>query len=274
MAKATLAQLRAAVLSLLYEPTTGRRYTSTEVDRWINEAIKEIARKSGFQKKRATLNSGNIAFTRDSLAYYRLPTDFIALDPNYGVHINGLARWPTTESQVDMFSEWYAANAPSGITSYVDRYFRESFTGLIAHYGIEYNDSDEMAAAAPGPYSGKIIFFIPNPAATDTIAYEYIQLPTLLSGTSATTLDEWFDEAIIYGAVERALFKAFNGGAVSEAVYKNAERLSEKKLGEAVEFFEDLNKTKQLVPRIRSARQAYDMYNSAHQRRTSGSGIE
>jgi len=257
----TITEIIADSRSQLYEPTSGRRYTDAELIRWANFTLDEVQGSLGFQKKTASvLGSTNIAALGTTPRFYELPADFISLDKNEGVKINGLRRLPTTGAEVDLFQQKAIVGALDNTTITIDDYFTESFTGLIFHYAISYVSSTEVAAGR----SGNLIWFTPNPEDADTIEYTYIMLPTQYTAGGATTslLIRHTSEVLILGTVWRAMRKAYYGNAATlekvayaESVYRNA-------IADAKKYYDDFKKATDQQPRIKTARQVYGMYNS------------
>ena len=251
--------------SRLWDPFK-RRYTSADMIRWLNYTLDDCSWKTGFEKKKeSVLGSTYIAALGTTPRYFELPDDFIGLDKNSGILINGLRRLPTSTGEVDLFQQKGIAenDLNSDDTLYIDDYFSESYTGLILHYAIDFVYKDEIDATPAR--SGKLIWFTPDLVDTDTIVYQYYILPDQYASGSSNqaNLVRHTSEVLILGIIYRAMQKAFFGGAVNKERFDVAKGLYDEKMAEVAAYYADANKETDKMPKVKTGRQTFGMYNSA-----------
>lgn len=264
----TLTYILTEASSRLWDPLK-QRYTEADIIRWLNYTLDDVQTVCKFQKKLASvLGSTYVATLGTDPKYYQLPTDFLGLDKNFGIRVNGLRRLPTTDSEVDMFQEKGISQSMLEDTAtgtvYVDDYFSESYTGLIMHYALDFVLETEVSAGR----SGKLMWFTPSAADTDTIEYQYYMLPDQYASGSANYahMVRNTSEVLILGIVCRAMQKAFFAGETDKSRLDAALALYEKGKQDVGDFYLDSEKPTDKVHKIRTARQVYGMYNSAHRR--------
>lgn len=231
-----------------------------EVNDWIDDSLKSLSRKLKFIKDTTTfLGSAYTASLGTSPRYYQLSSDMVSIDKNRGVEINGLRRWPTTEREFDGFQNIAQAEY-SDTLIYVSDYNFENLNGIQNHYEVDYVWTDEI----DGSRSGKLISFDPNPADTDTIIISYIKVhPALTSDASTIYLPDTFYDLICFDVLRRIFMKVVSSGDPRGAEpYMLYDGKYEKELMEAKEYFTDISKTPDKKPRIKTARQKFNMYNS------------
>jgi len=243
-----------------------RRYTVPAIIRWLNYTLDDCTWKTGFEKKKATaVGTDYIVALGTTPRYFELPSDFVGLDKNSGILVNGLRRLPTSAGEVDLFQQKGIAknDLDSDDTLYIDDYFSESYTGLILHYAIDFVYKDEIDATPAR--SGKLIWFTPDLADTDAVTYQYYVLADQYATGSSNqaNLARHTSEVLILGIIYRAMQKAFFGGAVNRDRFDVAKALYDEKMGEVAAYYADANKETDKMPKIKTARQVYGMYNSA-----------
>lgn len=239
------------------------RYAEPDLIRWLNYTLDECQDLLHFEKKYATvLGSTYVAALGTTPRYFELPTDFIGLDRNWGVEVNGLRRLPTTDRNIGLYQEKGIASVGEDSTStlVIDDYFSESYTGIIFHCAIDFVIKNEITATR----SGKLLWFTPDLVDADSIKYQYYPLPDLYAtgSANAANLIRTTSEVLVLGVVYRGLQKASNGGAISLEKLMDAENRYYKFIDRATDSYNDSKKSGDDMPKIKTAAQVYGMYNS------------
>lgn len=249
--------------SRLWDPLK-QRYKEADIIRWLNYTLDDCAGKLGFEKKKATvLGSTYVAALGTTPRYFELPSDFLGLDRNAGIRINGLRRLAATDAEVDLYQQKEIASSDldSDDTIYIDDYFSESYTGLILHYALDFVYKDEIDASR----SGKLMWFTPDVVDTDSIVYQYYVLPDQYASGSSNqaNLVRHTSEVLVLGIIYRAMQKAFYGGAVNKDRLDVAKGIYDEKMAEVAAYYADANKVPDKQYRIKTGKQAFNLYNSS-----------
>lgn len=251
----------------LHEPVDGRYYKNDpEMYLWLRLTLDEIAERTMWEKKFLSFAGNSATYylqTINGTKYYKMPDDFMMLDPDAGVNFEGVRRIGTTNRQVDSYQEsvlgGQLTSPTSGTTAQftASDYFRDNFNGIIAHYAVD------MVINGSTGYSTVMMWFTPNPEDDTTINLRYIPQPADISASGATTIKlmPQFNEAMVAGLVLRAARKKLHDREVSAAYIKECEARSEKIITRIDKFLK-VKRTPDRTHTIKSARQALDAYNS------------
>lgn len=270
----TRAQIITAARAELHEPKDGRYYKDDpEMYLWLNLALDEVSANVEFEKKPLSFLGNDATYYLSALGtkprYYKMPSDFMMLDPEFGIKFDGIRRLGTSDQEVDAFQEKGLSQAADGSTIYIDDYFTETYNGVIIHYAVNMviNDADYG--------DGVVFWFAPNPSDATAISLRYIPLPAWYTGgTDKAKLMRQFNELLIFGLIKRAIRKKYNDGLVTFKSVELYENLYDRMERKAIEFLKT-KKTPDKIRKIKSAKQVYNMYNSARSGRGNiGTSIE
>lgn len=260
-------QVVADARSRLHEPVDGRYFDDNpEMYTWYNQAVDEIQRKVGFEKETISFSADDATYYVAALGteprYYQFPSNYMTIDMDLGISIDGIRRLGTSNRQIDMYQQKGVSEADSD-TLYTDDYFQESYTGAIMHYVVEGILKDEIDSGR----KGWLCYFQPNPETTSTIKIRFITLPArATSDADAINIMRQFEEALVIGLVKRGKEKQYNDGLIPYQSLLDSRQEFDKVVEEMKEFMADLVPDKSY--KIHTARQAFGMYKSARFRRT------
>ncbi|RLC88414.1 MAG: hypothetical protein DRJ03_02725 [Chloroflexi bacterium] len=259
----TRSQIISQARSLLREPVDGRFYVDDpEMYDWLDGALKEILRKVNWIKKNLTFLGNDATYYLSALGttpkYYKFPADFMMLDPNFGVNINGIRQRGTSDKEVDLFQQKALAgtNDDADRTVTIDDYFSESYNGDINHYVLNRYIDDATYG------NGYVMWFLNSPEASDTITLRYIPFPEQLATAGATShIPQQFQELQSLGLAKRAVMKKFLVGRVTQAYVAELKNEYKEQMSEFEKYLRSAAPDKR--PTIKTARQVFGMYNSS-----------
>lgn len=249
--------------SYLHEPTAGY-FTETELIDWFGLVADKVALALGFEKKIKTWTGvTDILYTdAQGLEYYELPDDFVTIDKDKEVNVNGIRRTGTKERSIeieqtkslDCQGSVYVGVVTETTISPAD-YFSGDTNGNINHYSIMYGINDTDFG------NGNVIAFTPNPVSGDIITMFYNAAPTALStGSSEPFMLSTIQSCYVYGlACEMIIKKKIDGDATGD----DCDRLK-------AEYLQAIREAKKLLKsrhksrvQIKTAKQVDGKYNSA-----------
>ena len=263
---ATLSDYRDRIRTAVAEPTNGRFFNDSEINEWINEALLTIANDlQMFKRSETFLGSAYVGTPTTSEIYkYELPDDFMRIDKNQGIKINGLRVKGATQRQIDEQQEVQLANAANDQVLYSEDYYTEIYTNLTFVYTVDYIDLDEIDAGR----NGRLCWFLPNREDDDSIKLYYIAShPVLSSDSDIVYVDKQYENLIVNYGAYKAAQKMMIAGFVSEndvATYRNG---YDEVWLKAKKFYTDIKKQNDQKPRIMTGKQVYGLYNSVGRRR-------
>ena len=263
----TRTQVIADARSRLHEPTDGRYFDDDpEMYLWYNMTIDEIARKVGYERETLSFLGNDGTYFVSALGtdprFYTIPDNYMMIDPDYGIKINGIRQLGSSNREIDLFQQKGVTEALNS-TIYIDDYFTESYSGLVAYYITEYVLKEDIDAGR----KGWLISFQPSPGATDTISIRFLTLPAYPTvGGDSTNLMRQFAEALVLGVTKRGKEKQFNDALISQASLLDTRNEFDKMIDEMKEYVYNLSHPDKIY-KVKTARQAYGMYKSATTRR-------
>jgi len=258
----SLTQILAAARSLLAEPVPTRRYTDAELIVFLNLVNDDLGLLAEFEKELITFTGLEYqAILGEDPRYYLIEEDdFMRIDTNWGIVVNGIHRTPTTKNEQRSFQERAISNNSTG-TLTVNDYFTLSYTGLVAYCSVDYEIKDPRLPNG----GGKLLWFVPNIADDDVVELMSIRIPEQFvdGGTIVSSMIRPLQSALINGTVYWALKKAFYGGYVAENVVTHAGLEWDKSSSKVVAFYTAAKKNAGGPTVIKTAAQVLGIYNTA-----------